>query len=64
MQANVYRVLILYRMGQIEDNQWQADQLLSLHPAFDANVWAERQPFRDKQLIEAMLEDLAKVGLN
>jgi len=63
VQGNVYRILILYRMGQIEDAQWQADQLLSLHPDFDPQVWAERQPFSNQQTIEGMLDDLKKVGL-
>lgn len=63
MQGNVYRILILYRMGQVEDAEWQADQLMSLHPSFDANIWAERQPFKDKQTIQDMLNDLEKVGL-
>ena len=64
VQGNVYRTLILYRMGQTEDAEWQADQLLSLHPDFDANMWAERQPFSDKSVLEKMLSDLQQVGLN
>ena len=63
MQGNVYRILILYRMGLTEDAEWQKDQLLSLHPNFDAQVWAERQPYSNHTTIESMLEDLSKLGL-
>lgn len=61
--ANVYKIIILYRMGRMDDAQWQMDQLLSLHPDFDAQVWAERQPYRDRSIVEGYLRDLKEVGL-
>jgi len=64
IQSNVFRILILYRMGQIEDAKWQADQLKSMHPNFKASVWADRQPFSDSRITVKMLEELKQVGLD
>jgi len=64
IQTNVFKVIVLVRMGRIEDAKWQVDQLTSMHPNFDAHVWADRQPFRDRNLVDGFLDDLEKAGLN
>lgn len=58
IQGNIYKSLVLYHMGNVDDAQWQLDQLYSLHPDFDMAVWARRQPFRDKAITQGMLQDL------
>ncbi|WP_455208659.1 winged helix-turn-helix domain-containing protein [Kaarinaea lacus] len=62
--GNVYKIIILYRMGRIDDAKWQMEQLLSLHPDFDAKIWADRQPYRDRKIVEGFLHDLKQIGLN
>jgi len=64
LQSNVFRVLILYRMGQIEDAKWQVDQLMAMHHNFNAKIWVDRQPYSDNRVNERMLEELKQVGLN
>lgn len=61
VQGNVYKLIALYRMGDLSDAQTQARQLLSLHPGFDAKAWADRQPFKDKHIQQGIMNDLEKV---
>lgn len=63
INGNVYKALALYRMGEVAEAEFQVFQLYALHPDFDVNVWAARQPFRDKRLSKAMIEDLVKAGV-
>lgn len=63
MPANVYKSIILYRMDRMDDAKWQMEQLLSLHPGFDAQVWVDRQPFRDRRINDKLLNDLKQVEL-
>ncbi len=62
IQGNTIKAVVLYRMGNIADAQFQVDELYNLHPDFDLNTWASRQPFSDKRLIEGMVDDLIKAG--
>ena len=64
VQSNVVKIIVLMRMGRIEDAHWQVDQLLSLQPDFDLQVWAERQPFRDKAIVRDFIHDLKLAGLS
>ncbi|MDH5178106.1 MAG: winged helix-turn-helix domain-containing protein [Gammaproteobacteria bacterium] len=58
IQSNIYKALALYRMGNMDDARWQLDQLYTMHPNFDLNVWAKRQPYQDKRIIQAIVADL------
>lgn len=62
IQGNVAKAIVLYRMGNIDDAAFQLDELYNLHPAFDLDVWASRQPFKDKDIIKTMQDDLLKAG--
>jgi adenylate cyclase len=64
VNANVYKSLVLYRMGNIEEAEFQVDQLYNLHPDFNARVWAARQPFKDKNTNTALLEELVRIGVS
>jgi len=63
IQGNIYKALVLYRMGRVGDAEFQIAELYNLHPDFDVHTWAARQPFRDKTIIDGMLDDLAQMGL-
>ncbi len=62
IQGNVVKAVVLYRMGNIDDAEFQIAELYNLHPDFDLNVWAARQPFIDKSFIKGMMEDLVKAS--
>lgn len=61
VQGNVYKLIALYRMGDVDDAHKQARQLFTLYPEFDAKAWASRLPFKDDQVREAMVNDLDKI---
>lgn len=63
IQGNAYKAVVLYRMGNIDDAEFQVDQLYILHPDFDVNVWAARQPFKDKNIVQQMVTDLVQAGV-
>jgi len=63
INPNVYKILTLYRLGELEDAQFQAQQLFILHPKFDAKAWAAKQPFKDKSAVNDMLHDLVNIGV-
>jgi len=53
----------LYRMGSIGDTEFQVDELHTLHPDFDVQVWVARHPFKDKSIVKGMLDDLIAAGV-
>jgi len=63
IQGLVYRAVVLYRMGNVDDAAFQVDDLKNMHPDFDVNVWAARQPFKDKSIVKGMVADLIKLGV-
>lgn len=50
-------------LGQLEQAQMQARELLRVHPHFTVSSWAKRPPFRSRQGLEYYLEGLRKAGL-
>jgi adenylate cyclase len=63
IQGNTYRAVVLSRMGNIDDAEFQIDQLYTLHPDFNVQVWAERQPFKDKSIVKDLVNDLIRAGV-
>lgn len=60
---NVYKLLILHRMGKTDDAAFQLAELYSFHPDFDLRVWAARQPFKDKSVTKTIIHDLLAAGV-
>ncbi len=58
IQGNVYKTIVLYRMGNRDDAEWQLQQLYTLHPNFDIAIWAHRQPFKNKLFRQHLVDDL------
>lgn len=63
LQGNVFKIVVLYRMGRIEDAEFQVDELYNLHPNFHLDVWLARQPFKDKSLAQGIRQDLIEAGI-
>lgn len=63
IQGNAYRAVILYRMGNKDDAEFQVEQLYALHPNFDLQLWSERQPFKDQHIIKQLKKDLVAAGV-
>lgn len=62
VQGNTAKALVLYRMGNIDDAEFQVDELYSLHPDFDVEVWGKRQPYKEKSITRGFINDLVKAG--
>lgn len=63
VQALAAKAVVLYRMGRTSDAEFQVAELYSEHPDFDVHAWAARQPFNDKRITAAMVNDLIKSGV-
>jgi len=64
IQTNLFMAVVLYRMGAVKDAEFQVAQLYSMHPKFDPRAWAARQPIKDKQFIDRIVEDFNQAGKN
>ena len=62
IQANVAKVVVLYRMGNQSDAAFQLDELYNYHPNFKLDTWVARQPFKDRNILNDMKEALIKAG--
>lgn len=63
VSALVHKVLIKYRMGQVDDALFDVDELYNLHPNFDLHAWVAQLPFKDKSIRESYISDLIKAGV-
>lgn len=63
VSALANKVLILYRLGRVDDALFQVDELYNLHPNFDLKNWAARLPFKDKSINQHFIDDLIKAGV-
>jgi len=61
IQANVWKVVTLYRMGKVDDAVFQAAELFNQHPTFKITEWATRQPFTDPADLDKMVADFTAV---
>jgi TolB-like protein/DNA-binding winged helix-turn-helix (wHTH) protein/tetratricopeptide (TPR) repeat protein len=61
--GKIYLAIVMVRMGQLEDAQWYAEEVLALSPDFNAEEWANKQPFKDRSINRQLRDDLRKAGL-
>lgn len=63
LQGNIYMIVTLVRLGELDEASWQAEEFKLNNPEFDPEDWVRRQAFRDNSAAQAMLEDMVKAGL-
>jgi TolB-like protein/DNA-binding winged helix-turn-helix (wHTH) protein len=61
--GKIYITITLVRMNRLEDARWYADELLAQLPDFNAEQWANRQPYKDRVINRQLRDDLHKAGL-
>lgn len=61
--GKIYMTIILVRMNRLDDAQWYAEEIKSTSPDFDAEQWANKQPFKDRNINRQLRDDLRKAGL-
>ncbi len=62
--GKIYMTIALVRMNRIEDARWFAEEVRSASPDFKAEQWANKQPFKDKEINRQLRDDLHTAGLN
>lgn len=61
--GKIYITITLVRMNRLDDAQWYAEEIKSTSPDFDAEQWANKQPFKDRNINRQLRDDLRKAGL-
>jgi len=63
--SNVYQLLIAtyVELGQIDDAEWAASELLTLVPSFSLSQEEERVSYRDEEVKRRYIESLRKAGI-
>ena len=61
--GKIYMAITLVRMNRLEDARWYADEIRAASPGFNAEQWAEKQPFKDRNINQQLRDDLRKAGL-
>ena len=62
--GKVYVTIALIRMNRLDDAKWYADEIRAASPGFSAEQWANKQPFKDRNINQQLSADLRKAGLN
>lgn len=61
--GKIYIAITLVSMNRLDDAQWYAEEIKSTSPDFDAEQWANKQPFKDRNINRQLRDDLRKAGL-
>jgi len=61
--GKIYIAITLVRLNRLDDAEWYAEEILSAAPDFDAEQWAEKQPFENRNINRQLRDDLRKAGL-
>ena len=61
--GKIYMAITLVRMNRLDDAEWYAEEIISATPGFEAEQWANKQPFKDKNINRQLRDDLRKAGL-
>ena len=61
--GKIFITITLVRMNRLDDAQWYAEEIKSTSPDFDAEQWANKQPFKDRKINRQLRDDLRKAGL-
>lgn len=62
--TQLYLAATLSRLGKLDEEPWLVDNIRSEHPEFKLHTWAESQPFADRTLLERIVGDLRRAGLD
>jgi adenylate cyclase len=61
--GKIYMTITLVRMNRLDDAEWYAEEIMSAAPDFDAEHWANKQPFKNRNINRQLRDDLRKAGL-
>lgn len=62
--GKIYIAITMVRMNRLDDAEWYAEEIMSAEPDFDAEQWANKQPFKNRNINRQLRDNLRKAGLN
>lgn len=63
LNAHLYLAATYSSLNQIDEANWQMEQVLGLDPGFSLDYWASTQPYKSSARINKLVADLKKAGL-
>lgn len=63
MRARMWLIATLVQSGNLEESQWQVDQLLLTHPDFSLSRLDHAFPFKDPSIQQQLIQNLKQAGL-
>lgn len=61
--GKIYMTITMVRMNRLNDAKWYAEEIRVSSPDFNAEQWANKQPFKDRKINRKLRDDLHKAGL-
>jgi tetratricopeptide (TPR) repeat protein len=61
--GKIYMTITMVRMNRLNDAKWYAEEILAASPDFNAEQWANKQPFKDLKIKRQFRDDLRRAGL-
>lgn len=63
IDGRLYLAAVYSRLGRLAEADWQVQELLLLDPELTLRELAEREPIRDPERLNVLLDDLRRAGL-
>ena len=63
MRARMWLIATLVQSGNLEESQWQVDELLLTHPDFSLSRLDHAFPFKDPSIRQQLMQNLKQAGL-
>lgn len=64
LNARLHLAAVCVRLGQQDDAEWEASEVVVVDPNFSLARWADSQPYKDPALLQDILDDLRQAGLH
>lgn len=62
LNAHLYLAATYANLNKMEDASWEVQKVQVLDPEFSLKYWASTQPYRSKERLDRMVNDLRKAG--
>jgi len=62
LNAHLYLAATYASLNKMEDASWEVQKVQVLDPEFSLKYWANTQPYRSRERLERMVNDLRKAG--
>jgi TolB-like protein/DNA-binding winged helix-turn-helix (wHTH) protein/Flp pilus assembly protein TadD len=63
LEVRVFLAAALELAGEHQDAEWEAEEILAIHPEFATDAWLETHPMTDREQRHRLVTTLARLGL-